>query len=191
MSYSISPATLPFRRRRMAQAVLLAGLALNAGWSLAQSAAPTDARRHVEIAAGTLDGALNRFASSTGILLAIDGKLTAGKTSSGINGDYTRQEALAALLAGSGLEAVAQPDGGYALRKAIPVQASALPEVVVTSEAETPGVGRVIITGAKGDNTLAGGRVARAGGLGVLGFADVMDTPFSTTNYTAQILEDQ
>ena len=191
MSYSISPAPLPFRRRRMAQAVLLAGLALSAGVSLAQAAAPAEARRHVEIAAGTLDGALNRFAGSTGILLAIDGKLTAGKTSSGINGDYTRQEALAALLVGSGLEAVAQPDGGYALRKAIPVQASALPEVTVTGEAETPGVGRVIITGAKGDNTLAGGRVARAGGLGVLGFADVMDTPFSTTNYTAQILEDQ
>lgn len=191
MSYSVSPNMLPFRRRRMAQAVLLAGLACCAGTALSQSDAPPEARRHVEIAGGTLDGALNRYASSTGILLAIDGKLTAGKTSNGLNGDYTRHEALAALLAGTGLEAVAQPDGAYALRKAIPTQPGALPEVVVSSEAETPGVGRVIITGAKAETTLAGGRVARGGGLGVLGFADVMDTPFSTTNYTAQILEDQ
>ncbi|KPC54157.1 TonB-dependent receptor [Amantichitinum ursilacus] len=32
----------------------------------------------------------------------------------------------------------------------------------------------------------AGGLVARGGSLGVLGTASVMDTPFSTTNYTAQ-----
>ena len=191
MPYLASQPMLPFPRHRMALAVLLAGLSLSTGAALAQSAAPTEVRRHVEIAGGTLDGALNRYASSTGILLAIDGKLTAGKTSNGLNGDYTRHEALAALLAGTGLEAVAQPDGAYALRKAIPTQPGALPEVVVTSEAETPGVGRVIITGARAETTLAGGRVARGGGLGVLGFADVMDTPFSTTNYTAQIIEDQ
>lgn len=37
----------------------------------------------------------------------------------------------------------------------------------------------------------AGGQVARGGGLGVLGNADVMDIPFSTTNYTEQMLQDQ
>ncbi|WP_226816455.1 TonB-dependent siderophore receptor [Advenella sp. FME57] len=37
----------------------------------------------------------------------------------------------------------------------------------------------------------AGGQVARGGGLGVLGSSDVMDTPFSTTNYTSQFLNDQ
>ena len=87
MSHPMSP----FPLRRMAQAVLLAALSMGAGATLAQS--PAEARRHVEIAAGTLDGALNRFASSTGILLAIDGKLTAGKTSSGLKGDYTAQQA--------------------------------------------------------------------------------------------------
>lgn len=185
MSHPMSP----FPLRRMAQAVLLAALSMGAGATLAQS--PAEARRHVEIAAGTLDGALNRFASSTGILLAIDGKLTAGKTSSGLKGDYTAQQGLAALLEGSGLEAVAQPNGAYALRKAIATQAGAMPELVVTSTADTSSIDRVLITGARSGNDLAGGRVARAGGLGVLGFADVMDTPFSTTNYTARILEDQ
>lgn len=33
-------------------------------------------------------------------------------------------------------------------------------------------------------------RVERAGSLGVLGFSDVMDTPFSTVNYTSRMLED-
>lgn len=36
----------------------------------------------------------------------------------------------------------------------------------------------------------AGGVVARGGSLGVLGTASVMDTPFSTTNYTSQGIED-
>lgn len=36
----------------------------------------------------------------------------------------------------------------------------------------------------------AGGLVARGGSLGVLGTANVMDTPFSTTNYTSQGIED-
>ncbi|MBF6616825.1 MAG: TonB-dependent siderophore receptor [Candidimonas sp.] len=36
----------------------------------------------------------------------------------------------------------------------------------------------------------AGGQVARGGGLGLLGTADVMDTPFSTVNYTSELIED-
>lgn len=163
-----------------------------AGAALAQSAtAPAEARRQVEIAAGTLDGALNRFVGGTGVLLAIDGQLTAGKTSNGIKGSYTTEEGLALLLNGSGLEAVRQPQGGYALRKAIPTQSKALPEVLVVSTAETSDLDRIVITGAKAKGDLAGGRLARKGGLGVLGLSDVMETPFSTTNYTAQMLEDQ
>src|SRR5471032_3485537 len=100
---------LPFRRRHIVQAILLAGLSLAATstTALAQGANP-ETRRHVEIAAGTLDSTLNRFAGSTGILLAIDGKLTAGKTSQGLSGDYTPQEGLVVLLQGTGLEAVPQ-----------------------------------------------------------------------------------
>lgn len=36
----------------------------------------------------------------------------------------------------------------------------------------------------------AGGQLAKAGSLGVLGTANVMDTPFNTTNYTEQFMED-
>lgn len=36
----------------------------------------------------------------------------------------------------------------------------------------------------------AGGQVARGGSLGLLGTGDVMDTPFSTVNYTSELIED-
>ena len=69
-----------------------------------------------------------------------------------------------------------------------------LPLAVNAQETTTAPVGQVIITGAKieGDPAAyAGGQIGRTGGLGVLGAADIMKTPFSTTNYTSQILEDQ
>lgn len=37
----------------------------------------------------------------------------------------------------------------------------------------------------------AGGQVARGGRVGLLGTQDVMDTPFASTNFTAQLLQDQ
>ncbi|WP_245636893.1 TonB-dependent receptor [Azospirillum thiophilum] len=37
----------------------------------------------------------------------------------------------------------------------------------------------------------AGGQVARGGSVGLLGTRNVMDTPFSTVNFTSQLIEDQ
>ena len=37
----------------------------------------------------------------------------------------------------------------------------------------------------------AGGQVARGGRLGLLGNVDMMDTPFNTTNYTHELIQDQ
>src|SRR5690606_12153853 len=37
----------------------------------------------------------------------------------------------------------------------------------------------------------AGGQVARGGQVGMLGNKDVMDTPFSQTNYTSKTIQDQ
>lgn len=60
--------------------------------------------------------------------------------------------------------------------------------------AESTTLAPVVVTGTTMDDLpppMAGGQVARGGGLGVLGTADVMDTPFSTVNFTSQLLEDQ
>ncbi|MDQ8020385.1 MAG: TonB-dependent receptor [Moraxellaceae bacterium] len=100
--------------------LLLIGLALALGmhaW-VAQAQAPARAATaNYAIAPGTLDQVLNRFAATAGFPLVIDASQTAGKTSRGLSGAYTIAQGLAAILAGSGLEAVELPSGGYALRK--------------------------------------------------------------------------
>lgn len=182
----------------LSQAILLAcvavGLGATAPTAFAQATAGPAARSvgRYDIPAGTLDQVLNRFAAQGGILLAIDSTLTAGKTSTGLSGDYGLQDGFRAILASSGLEAIAQPTGGYALQKATsapvnPAGAAApseatLPTIRVTATSESPG-----------DLPApdAGGQVARGGRLGLLGNVDVMDTPFNITNYTSQLIEDQ
>lgn len=68
------------------------------------------------------------------------------------------------------------------------------PLAVHAQQSDTVELAPITVTGAvEGElpAPYAGGQVARGGGLGVLGSADVMDTPFSTTNYTSQMIEDQ
>jgi len=60
-------------------------------------------KRFYHISSGTLSHALTQFASSSGILLSADAKLTDGKNCAGLNGEYTAEEAFEKLLAGSGL----------------------------------------------------------------------------------------
>lgn len=73
--------------------------------------------------------------------------------------------------------------------------ALALPLAAHAAEPATTQLAPVVVTGTAVEGELpapmAGGQVARGGGLGVLGTADVMDTPFSTVNYTSQLMEDQ
>lgn len=112
-------------RSALAQAVLLACLSLGTTVPVQAQApspgsgAPASPVR-VDIPAGTLDQVLNRFAASAGVMLTIDGALTAGKNSDGLKGAYGVEEGLAAILAGSGLEAVSQGNGGYMLQVSRP-----------------------------------------------------------------------
>lgn len=70
-----------------------------------------------DIPAGALSTALTRVATQAGVQLTADAALTAGKKAVALSGSMTVDQALARLLAGSGIEAVAQPGGGYVLRK--------------------------------------------------------------------------
>jgi outer membrane receptor for ferric coprogen and ferric-rhodotorulic acid len=70
--------------------------------------------RHYRIAAGALDRALNQFAREAGILMAVDAKLTQGKSSPGLDGTFGTDDGLSRLLAGSGLRAVNR-QGNFAL----------------------------------------------------------------------------
>lgn len=105
--------------------------------------------RAYDIPAGPLATVLGRLGADAGILLSYSSEQTAGRQSPGVRGNLTPTEALAAALAGTGLEAV--PEGsGWRLRTA---QAGAteaggatLAEVRVTAQGErgsaTEGTGR-------------------------------------------------
>ncbi len=78
-------------------------------------------KRSFRIPAGPLGPALSRFATAAGARLSFDPALTEGKTTRGLIGDFTREEGLAALLAGTGLEWAPGPGGTYTVRaQAIP-----------------------------------------------------------------------
>lgn len=162
----------------------LARLAVLAAFSLPmaglQAQAVDNQRLAYDIPAGALDRVLNNFARRAGVLLSFDPVVTHERQSAGLSGRYSVSEGFAVLLAGSGLQAVKNADGGYALATATTSGSNSnavLPTVTITESADPTA-------------PYAGGLVARGGSLGVLGTASVMDTPFSTVNYTSQGIED-
>ncbi|MCC5901390.1 MAG: TonB-dependent siderophore receptor [Halomonas sp.] len=87
--------------------------------ALAQQAAGqgSTAQQSYSIEAGRLDTALNRFAVSAGIEIAFDASLTSGKQTAGLQGQYSVDEGLQRLLAGTGLAPVRRVDGSYRLEE--------------------------------------------------------------------------
>lgn len=84
----------------------------------AAQAAETETDKHIyAIPAGPLATQLNQFAAQSGIYLASDSQLTAGKSSPAFNGSYTLTEGFSRLLNDQGLMAECQPNGSYILKK--------------------------------------------------------------------------
>ncbi|MGO4331790.1 TonB-dependent siderophore receptor [Cupriavidus sp. 2TAF22] len=154
--------------------------------STARAAPGTEQARSFAIGPGPLYVVLNRFASAAGIDLSYDAALLGAAESPGLQGSYSVPAGLRALLAGTGLEAVALPGGGFSLRRAREgarsEAAPVLPTVTVTGTAAAAG---------ELPQPFAGGQVARGARLGMLGNTDIMDAPFSLTSYTARAIEDQ
>lgn len=73
--------------------------------------------KHYQISAGPLKDALAQFGQHAQIMLSYSGELVAGLHSNGLNKAASVSEGLEQLLAGTGLEAVSQENGGYVLRK--------------------------------------------------------------------------
>nr|WP_315592862.1 TonB-dependent receptor [uncultured Cupriavidus sp.] len=138
--------------------------------------------RTYDIPAGTLEDTLSRFGREAGIMLSFKPEIATGKQSKGLHGNYTPRAGLDTLLASTGLEVAQQSNGSYLINGPLSSGsadgATMLPAVTVTAAAanDLPA-------------PYAGGQVARGGSLGVLGTSNVMDQPFSTTNYTAEMLE--
>ncbi|WP_049794674.1 TonB-dependent siderophore receptor [Methylomonas methanica] len=70
---------------------------------MAEDNAGASAKRHYQIGSGSLSHALSQFAGSAGILLSVNARLTDGKSSPGLQGEYSVEEGLRKLLSGTGL----------------------------------------------------------------------------------------
>ncbi|WP_286191992.1 TonB-dependent receptor [Roseomonas genomospecies 6] len=178
--------------RPVAMAVCLAGAVLAGGLPFAPAAhAQTAAARTVnaDVPPGPLDAALRSFAAQAGVAVAVDAEQVRGKTSPGVRGATTVEDGFRRLLDGSGHQ-IARTSSGYALVApgAAPVAdappgVTVLPSVQVSANAGAlPG---------EPPPPYAGGQVARGGTLGLLGTKNTLDTPFSTTNYTSELIENQ
>ncbi len=84
------------------------------------------------------------------------------------------------MLAGTALLATA---GAAFAQTADPMTTTELAEIVVTSSADASAEGL--------SKPYAGGQVARGGRAGILGTQDMLDTPFSITSYTSELIKDQ
>jgi len=129
----------PFLKQRpLARAVAAAvlGMAMGAAMSVpayAQQTAPAEtAAKSYNISAGPLSQVLYSFAGSAGITLSFEPSVTEGLRSNGLQGNYSVQQGLNALLGAHNLEAVPGTGGGYRLRRVMQ-DASTLPAVSVTS----------------------------------------------------------
>src|SRR5690554_3650282 len=78
----------------------------------AESAAVNDVR-DFSIPPGNLDQVLRGFGLEAGLELYLDGSLSQGITSGGLQGQYSPLEGLQQLLQGTGLTAIQQADGAY------------------------------------------------------------------------------
>ncbi|NBA95030.1 TonB-dependent Fe(3+) dicitrate receptor FecA [Pseudomonas sp. R5(2019)] len=122
MSATLSPLARTLRQWLLGASLTLGSL------PLAMAAEP----QAFHIAPTSLEAALNQFGREAGILIAFDSNLTQGKQSPGLNGTYTAQDGLAALLEGTGLSAQAQAENAFSVQTA-PTPASAPIELGASS----------------------------------------------------------
>ena len=150
--------------------------------ALAQAAmqAPNrdEAEFDLQVPAQPLDAALNELSRQTGLPILAAGETAAGKTSRAVSGRLSAAQALQQMLAGSGLEAVRAPNGGFAVRQASATTAAAettLPALNVRARADAD----------------AGGYVAHRASVGTKTDTPLVEVPQSISVIGSQEIEDK
>jgi iron complex outermembrane recepter protein len=92
-------------RLRAALLVGTAALAFSPALPGVAQAQAQSATRSIAVPAGPLASALNSLAAQTGLQILYDASLTEGKSTTGVRGDLTPEQALASLLGGTGVAA--------------------------------------------------------------------------------------
>ena len=156
--------------------LLAAAIALSAPLaspSLMAAEQATTARTY-NLPAGSLSTTLNQIASQSGITLAIDPALVAGKSSAPVSGTFEGSTALREALRGTGLQLQQSGGGAYAL---VPVVEGALTlgDVNVNASAVAEG------------SEAAGYVSENISNVGALGSMKLQDTPYSMS-VTSQAL---
>ena len=159
-----------------------------AAYAQGPAALPTSETKAFNLPAGPLDVTLTRFARTAGINLSYEPALVAAVTTKGLIGNYSIAVGLSVLLTGSGLDAVAQPGGGYVLRKSAPIangDEARLPVVTVTASAEVDATTARQQEGKAQD----GYRSKTVSSVGGLGSMPILDTPFSISVIPQELIE--
>ncbi|HVR53536.1 MAG TPA: TonB-dependent siderophore receptor [Pseudorhodoferax sp.] len=164
---------VPVPRLRAAAALVCA---LATGASLVH-AAPLD----IDLPAQPLPESIKALGRAAGLTIAADSALLAGRTAPGIRGRMEPADALARMLAGSGLEAVLQSNGSWLVRR-----------VPVPPAAATTALPAVTVTAATEPETATGpvrGYAARRSGTGTKTDTPLMETPQSISIVGAEEIE--
>lgn len=110
-------------------------LAIAPGWSSVIAAGIASQQvRQFDIPAGPLTQAIGRFVIDSGIFVSADGALTRDRSTPGVQGQHTASEALALMLTGTGLRAVAQADGTFALQTAAAADVAQMRKIAVQAD---------------------------------------------------------
>lgn len=178
-------------RGLMATTALLSLLVLQARTAWADETAKTvqiaqAASVAFDIPAQPLTDAITAFQGQSGWTVEIDSAQLAGRNTAGVVGTMAPNEALAKILAGTGLAATVTAPGHATVTAALANGTETLAPLNVEDTAinELGLLGNV-------PEVYAGGQVARGAQIGMLGNKDVMDTPFSTTAYTAEVIKNK
>lgn len=118
---SVRPSRLSPLSRSLRHILFGAGLSL-CSVPLLQAADVVSKSYH--IAPSALESALNQFGREAGVLISFGSQLTAGLQSRGLEGDYTPEQGLTALLQGTGLQAIADGQNGFTLQPVSATQVS-------------------------------------------------------------------
>lgn len=110
---SVRPSRLSPLSRSLRHIVFGAGLSL-CSVPLLQAADVGSKAYH--IAPSALETALNQFGREAGVLISFGSQLTSGLQSRGLEGQYTPEQGLAALLEGTGLQASPDGQNGFTLQ---------------------------------------------------------------------------
>ncbi len=118
---SVRPSRLSPLSRSLRHIFFGAGLSLCAA-PLVQAAEVGSKTYH--IAPSPLENALNQFGRASGVLISFGSQVTSGLQSRGLEGDYTTEQGLAALLEGTGLKASANGQDSFTLQSVNSAQVS-------------------------------------------------------------------